>query len=278
MRVTACLFLFVFACAGNTQAPQWGKTGHQIIAAIATALLPSSVVANATSILGGQTMVSVAAWADEVRDQPGWRWSAPLHFINCPSWACVYKFSTDCPDSMCIDGAIHNFTKQMQRTGSNYDVALKFLIHFYGDIHQPLHVGFKADRGGNDIKGTFMGYADNLHAIWDDYIIDVRMERNFDKSQDKYAAYLVKQVKGAWASKADTWKRCKDGESWPCSDQWANESAGLSCTKAYTDSTGAHIKNGFVLGDPYYDFTYETVDEQLAKGGVRLAHGLMQLL
>jgi len=121
----------------------------------------------------------------------------------------------------------------------------------------------------------FFGYSDNLHSIWDDYIIYDRMDKSFGKSQAKYTDFLVAQVKGPWASMAASWRKCNK-EAWPCPDEWANESAGLACTKAYTDSTGQHIKNGFVLGEPYYDFTYGTVDQQLAKGGVRLAHGLQQ--
>ena len=97
----------------------------------------------------------VASWADSVaRDE--FPWSPPLHFINTPDWDCTYDRTRDCNDNgvqnVCVDGAIQNFTSQLVAGNAplTLNVALKFVIHFIGDIHQPLHVGF----AGDEVSGT----------------------------------------------------------------------------------------------------------------------------
>ena len=73
--------------------------------------------------------------------------------------------TSDCPNDFCLYGSILNYTKQATTEGSEQYYALKFLIHFMGDIHQPLHCGFKSDAGGNDEKGSFLGNDMTLHEV-----------------------------------------------------------------------------------------------------------------
>lgn len=217
--------------------------------------------------------MSVSTWADDIKDETEWKWTQPLHFINTPSWACKFVASTDCADSMCVYGAILNFTEQVtSASGTQQLDALKFVTHFVGDIHQPLHCGFLADHGGNDITGYFLDTYTNLHAVWDAGIIANRITTSFAGDQDSYVTYLLKQIAGPWAANATEWASCTTPGSSTCVNEWANESAGLACTKAYVDQTGAHIASDFSLGSAYYKFTLPVVEMQLAKGGVRLAN------
>jgi hypothetical protein len=86
----------------------------------------------------------------------------------------------DCPNEICVVGAIKNYTTRSAKlpktlwpyTGeSSQPSPVTFLIHFVGDVHQPLHVGWTSDRGGNTIKCTFFGRSTELHAVWDSGII-----------------------------------------------------------------------------------------------------------
>ena len=78
-----------------------------------------------------------------MRSTPEYQWSAPLHFIDTPDWSCAYDANNDCPNQLCVAGAIANYTGRVTSTDPSVsDEAAKFITHFLGDIHQPLHVGF----------------------------------------------------------------------------------------------------------------------------------------
>jgi len=226
----------------------------------------------------------VSTWADEVREDKTWKWTAPLHYVDTADWACTFDYDDDCDDDMCVVGALHNFTKQINpsskmRPRGSIDWqkdSLKFVIHFVGDCHQPLHVSFASDEGGNKIEGTFEGKKDNLHAVWDTAIITKRMSDDFDGDQDEYTAYLLGQVQGPWADMALQWSAC-EGDALECSDDWATETAGIACTHAYKDQNGDIIPDNFDLGDDYYNFNSGVVDQQLAKAAVRLSATLQRV-
>lgn len=272
-----------------TRQPQplgWGKDGHDITASLAQLMLGPAAMQACANLLpsnNGQ-LVQIANWADQVKSKPAYRWSAPLHFINTPDWACTYYRSRDCVlngvPNFCVDGAIQNYTKRVVDQNLPFEQqqeALKFLVHFVGDIHQPLHVAFTSDKGGNTITGTFEGQSYNLHAVWDEGIILKRMSDDFGGSQTAYMQYLSTQINTTWAGDQAKWVSCQSGEL-ACSDEWAVQTLDFACSNAYVEADGkTHITSGFNLGDPYYDRNYPVVDLQLAKAGVRMAHVLNKL-
>jgi hypothetical protein len=258
--------------------PLWGYQGHQITASIAQALIDSASTKQVDVFLANVSgqMDQVSSWADDIRYEPGWEWTAPLHYINTPAWACTYDPNTDCPNSMCVAGAIFNYTGILLNS-TDYNLqyeALLFLIHFHGDIHQPLHVGFGVDEGGNDIEGTYYDSKYNLHEVWDYAILDTRIKDDFNNNQNDYLTYLLKQINGDWKDNVTQWEQCS---GFSCPNEWASESAFAACKYSYTDSEGKHIENGFDLGESYYDFVKTTIDIQLSKGGVRLASTLNKI-
>jgi len=256
-------------------APLWGSQGHEITALVAQGLITSAVQSRVSSILSGQTLSQVSTWADTIKRSPGYEWSAELHYIDTPDWACTYEHTRDCKQNACVAGAITNYTTRLGNTklpASQINEALKFLTHFCGDIHQPLHVGFTTDAGGNSITGTYESKKTNLHAIWDTALVVDRMKA-FSNNEQQYTDWLLTQINGAWKSKAAGWATCANGAS-ECADDWAVESVGLACTHAYVDQNGNKIPNGFSLTSGYFTFNSDVIDEQLAKGGVRLAHVL----
>lgn len=113
-------------------------------------------------------MSNVSSWADNIRHadtEPNylnWQWSAPLHYAVTMDWSCVYDRQNDCnwtSTQSCVDGAIQNYTNRLGESRmdpTQLEEALKFIIHFIGDVHQPLHGGFAGDLNGNTIRGGYL--------------------------------------------------------------------------------------------------------------------------
>lgn len=166
------IFFLIILCGSFVPGHGWGRVGHTIIARLAL-----STVTNTTSqwirqlipwYLNGNFTVT-ASWADDILYEntnaigfPNWQWSRPFHYINTPDWVCNYQVERDCKNDVCIDGAIRNYTKRLGNSQLDYtqhQEALYFLVHYVGDIHQPLHTGFSSDYGGNRIRGENSIYA-----------------------------------------------------------------------------------------------------------------------
>lgn len=156
----------------------WSAKGHRSIAAIAEAELSPAARAQVQALLADEPstrLASIAVWADEIRDQEAWRHTGRWHFVNFPQGECRYEPARDCRDERCVVGAIEDqrallrdpATPRAQRIE-----ALKFVVHFIGDVHQPLHAGWGFDRGGNDTQIRFNQMGSNLHALWDGMLID----------------------------------------------------------------------------------------------------------
>lgn len=156
----------------------WGAYGHYTIAYIATNFVESATKTYFQKLLNDTStdyLATVASWADTYRETSAGRWSAPLHFIDAmdnPPSSCNVKLSRDCGSDGCVVSAIANYTSQLLKTSlsaTERGTAAKFIIHFVGDIGQPLHCE-NLDEGGNDVDVTYNGDKTNLHAIWDTQI------------------------------------------------------------------------------------------------------------
>ena len=138
----------------------WGPEGHQIIADLAESHLTPAARERVTQILQGVRMRDVAYWADLVR--PSRRETARWHFVNIELGATDYRPERDCRqlegEGDCIIAAIARNIEDLEATGERQALALKFLIHFVADLHQPFHAVSEA-RGGNQIRVTFFGNA-----------------------------------------------------------------------------------------------------------------------
>ena len=153
----------------------WGRDAHEIIATMASHYLTDTAATKVSALLHGANMSSVANWADEVHYSPEYSWSEPIHFTNVQDSSkecltshgygrCTFDYERDCVDSdgnkdFCNAGAIANFSSQiLESKGAVNNAttdALKFVIHFVADIHQPLHVGMAGDRGGVKMNVDF---------------------------------------------------------------------------------------------------------------------------
>ena len=151
----------------------WGPEGHALVARIAEAQLTPAVHARVMEILGpGQTMASVSSWADSVRRQRAE--SAPWHYIDIPIDKPHLDMARDCPKGDCVIGKIEELRIKVHDPSTPPEErreALMFLIHFVGDMHQPLHCADNKDKGGNDVRVQFGGQTMNLHSLWDSTLL-----------------------------------------------------------------------------------------------------------
>ncbi len=146
---------------------RWGGMGHRVIARVAAARLSPEARREVRLLLGSESMAKASTWADEVRrDRPQ---TAPWHYVNIPIYDSLYR-----PDRVCRDGCViealvaqERILADRTRPQAERAEALKWVIHLVGDMHQPMHVGDRGDRGGNDVQLTYDDKPGNLHGLWD---------------------------------------------------------------------------------------------------------------
>lgn len=179
-RIPHCLCLLLLFVA--TQAAAWGERGHRLVGALAEQQLSAPARAEAAALLAGEpepSLAGIATWADAIREQPGGAWSAPLHYVHIRDRGCRYAARRDCADSACVVGAIERYAARLaDRTlpRTQRAEALKFVVHFVADVHQPLHSGWRPDKGGNEFQLSVRSreappQGANLHRVWDHFIL-----------------------------------------------------------------------------------------------------------
>lgn len=253
----ACLFA-VFAAA---PAWAWGPLGHRVVAELAGQQLSPAARAEVERLLApehARTLVDVAIWADDLRDDPAQRALAErtrrLHYVNFRSADCVYLPPRDCRDGQCVVAAIGRYAALLadrSRPDAERREALKFVVHFVADVHQPLHAGYRDDKGGNDYQVRYGGQGTNLHAVWDSLLLDSRGLR--------WRAYA--------AALDDDGPVSLPPPSPPLDDppaQWAQE----SCRIVRDDGV---YPRGHAIGAAYVAAERPLAERRLREAGVRLA-------
>ncbi len=179
-------FFAIFMVLFIQKAWAWGPMGHMVVAQIAENNLSVNAKKSIDKILLGHSLADVSNWADSIKSKPEWAHSKPWHFVDIPDGGdySTVEHSHD-GDVVAAITEMVRILKDQRSTTLEKENALKFIVHFVGDIHQPLHVGRPDDRGGNSIQVTFEGRKSNLHALWDSLMIT---KSPMDYIQ--YAAYL----------------------------------------------------------------------------------------
>ncbi len=275
----ACLLLGTAAvpCFG------WGHVGHMVTGDIAWHHLNIKTKAAVRDILGAETLFYASTWPDRVRSQEEYDWIKPYHYINVPRGEASYDHSSHCAAAGCVVSGITanaNILRDAQADTSQKKQALRLLAHFVGDLHQPLHVGYEEDLGGNAITVRFFGrkytnkkekWKVNLHKIWDNLVIERRMELLGDLGWDDYAERLNAEI-------SDTQNAAWTNPSNNSLLSWADTSYQLARIHAYRDTTTAgqpspdtNVKKNDDLRSNYYDQAVPVIERRLKEGGVRLA-------
>lgn len=165
--LAAAALLVTPALTDSTDAMRWGGMGHRVIARVAASRLSPATRREVRRLLGNESLAKVSTWADEVRrDRPA---TAPWHYVNIPIYDSVYR-----PERVCRDGCVISALEQQLKLLADRSLprteraeALKWVVHLVGDMHQPMHVGDRGDRGGNDTRITWDTLPGNLHGLWD---------------------------------------------------------------------------------------------------------------
>lgn len=164
----------------------WGAQGHQVVAKLAQSQLSAPARREVDRLLAlepGETLASISTWADERRNPTTAAW----HYLNFPRDSCTYDKERDCPDGQCVVGAIEKQTAVLRSKAPDERrlAALKYLVHMVADVHQPLHGGYRDDKGGNTYQVHAFGRGSNLHALWDSGLI-----KSLDEDVDTLTARL----------------------------------------------------------------------------------------
>jgi len=155
----------------------WGANGHRVVGRIAANHLTAEAAAAVTSLIGPEGLGQASTWGDDIRNDPNWqpplKNPSPWHYISIDDGETLETTARD-PNGDVLE-AIGRFTAVLrdgQATRPAKQEALRFLVHFVGDVHQPLHVGRRDDRGGNTVKVTLFGEETNLHSVWDTGLVE----------------------------------------------------------------------------------------------------------
>lgn len=239
--------------ASPVPAMAWGAEGHQITGLIAQQHLNESTAQQIHQFMGAETLAQASTWPDEMRSAPSdfWRHRAGhWHYVTVQG--ADYQPS-DAPrdgDAITALAAYTAVLRDGKRDKEEKRVALRFIVHIIGDLHQPLHAGAGGDHndhGGNDVPVVFLGRSMPLHGVWDYGLIEHR-----GLSAQAYAATL---------SSAITPVQLADWSASP-PRQWVHESIALRNTIYPSDRR---------LSESYVQQHQGEVDERLEQAGVRIA-------
>jgi len=261
---TSHLFLVYGVLALVLAAPDWtlawSPSGHEIVCEIAWQKLTAegkNLVKEVRShdTDGTATFAESCVWPDEAKKSTH-KGTYEYHFVNVPRGESRIVLERDCPAYDCVPVAIHRYGEYLQQKPSGGREkrrranALRFLGHFVGDIHQPLHAGYREDYGGNLIKVKWFGKDAKLHAVWDGEIAE-RGDVDSTTAARELAAQITPAQTAEWQN-ADVLG-------------WAQESFRLAKNGAY------EIPADGKLGEVYFEKSLPVVRQQFQKAGVRLA-------
>ncbi len=235
----------------------WGQTGHRVIGLIAEMHLTSNASFKIEKLLDGKSLSFVSTYADEIKSERSYSKYSPWHYVNYPLETRYDPSKRDEAGDIVL-GIQQCIEVLSDKTSSIEDQQfhLALLVHLIGDMHMPLHVGRKEDRGGNDIKVSWFSKRTNLHRLWDSDLIN-----SVNMSYTELATELNQQLSN---------ERLMQFDSGTYLD-WIEDSHKAAATIYASANEGDRLA---------YKYSYEYNDvlfAQLQKGGIRLARLLNQL-
>ena len=317
------------------RASAWGGPGHRIVARIAVWRLKQLNARNAQRQINRiftaqpdqntdpRNIVTAASWPDSpaVRDNEDYAFANNLHFISIPRKKSSIDASTPCgaseevAEGVCITGGIDHFRRQLVNTTNRHARrdALSFIVHFVGDIHQPLHTSEdqdfnngQGDRGGNFRTVCYLNQSvctstnvnscqqdpsacsivsnnkrkrRELHKVWDNFMFETQMDnKHLNLTEEQYADHLIR-TKAAKLSDAEL-AEIERGD--PAA--WAEESHALAVSVVYDlpaplrkKNPDGEMRDHYFVSAQYRDANVGRAEDQLVKAGLRLAMYLRQI-
>jgi hypothetical protein len=156
----------------------WGQIGHRITGAIAQEHLTPQANAAINALLPNEDLAEASTYPDEMRSNPADFWqktAGPFHYVTIPKGKTYAEVGApEDGDGVTALSMYRAVLKDTKASREDKQLALRFIVHIIGDLHQPLHAGNGTDRGGNDFKVNFFWHDSNLHRVWDSELLDQR--------------------------------------------------------------------------------------------------------
>lgn len=250
MKKIVALAFVLFISQTMVFADDWGKTGHRAVGEIAEQYLTSKTKKAVSDLLDGHSLAFVANYGDDIKSDRKYDKYGPWHYVNFP-FSKKYENHPRDKKGDIIHGIETAVRVLKDENSSREDKVfyLKMLIHFIGDMHQPLHLGLAEDRGGNRIQVRWFNQGTNLHTVWDSKMLD-----SYQMSYTELAANADKLSK----------KELEDIRKGTLMD-WVYE------IRELTQEVYGSVRDGDKLS---YEYMYKYMNplrSQLQKGGIRLA-------
>ncbi|MCH1925774.1 S1/P1 nuclease [Shewanella sp. C32] len=246
------LGLCLLLCASQVHA--WGFTGHKAFCEAAYDLTSPKTQQTLDALAAKQgeyhSFAEACTWADDIKKDHQWDWSKHLHYVNI-AHDDQQLTTSDCPQKGCVLSAIDEMQAKLKKDPQDWQ-ALFFLAHFVGDLHQPMHVSYADDWGGNKTQVSFFGEPANLHGVWDYGIIE----------------HLVGEDWHGWGDTLAATAKAKQFDASGTPAQWGDESLQLT-RKIYSE-----YQPNQQLGQPYVDANAPIIEQRIERGAVRLAQML----
>lgn len=254
---TKLIIAALVALGGTQLAMGWGQKGHDTIAAIAERHLTPATKAALDSLLDGKSIVYWANWMDNASHTPKYDYSKTWHYKNIDadqSYASAPKHSKgDVVSALNREVAILGSPRE---SDAEKVLAVKMIVHFMGDLHQPMHLGHASDLGGNTVKVKFFKNEANLHSVWDSSLPEAAHKWSYTEWSDQLHRLPEAEERAVMGGDFDS---------------WAEETYGI-CRQVYEKTP----KGTVVSYDYIADWT-PVVEQQFLKGGLRLADVLNQI-
>lgn len=240
--------------AASLSAFGWGQKGHDTVAAIAEAHLTPATATATDSLLNGNSLVYWANWLDNASHTPQYAYSSTWHYKNIDADQ-TYDNAPELASGNIITALRQNiaYLRSPETSEEEKALALKMVIHLIGDLHQPMHMGRKSDKGGNGHKVRYFYRDTNLHSVWDSSIPESAHKWSYSEWRDQIDRLTPTETEYIIAGDLDAWGR----ETY------------VIATKVY-DST----PQGTDISYDYVEQWRPTVETQFLRGGRRLAHVL----
>jgi hypothetical protein len=254
-KFVAVLLVSLFS-TGLFASEDWGKTGHRAVGEIAGKYLSKKAEKQILNLLDGHSLAFVANYGDDIKSDRAYDHYSPWHYVNFP-FGEKYETHPKSEKGDIIQGIEKCITVLKNANSSREDKVfhLKMLLHFMGDLHQPLHIGLADDKGGNDFQVRWFNDGTNLHSVWDYKMLDF-YEMSYTEVATNTDVLSKEQVEAI-----------KKGNV----IDWMYESRVL-CEDIY-----ANTEIGEKLSYNYMYKYMNTLRSQLQKGGIRLAKVLNEI-